>query len=770
MCNGQSNALPNTHSTITATLALGTSGVVLIPSATTSSSLNPSTMSSMTTSTGVTSTVMTITSSPYRTTATATGSLTTFSATQKSSTTPGLKKNQIVGISVGAVGGTAIVVGVMILLLCLRRRRFAKRGSDYLPFQADPAAPQMYGGVQDASRKQVKEWWGNTPPPVPPRLEISPPNMFSRRTIIMDNIGLAVSPERSDPVIQRYSKLLPEKPTLMPSQSLPSSQLQMERRQTPSTQSAITQFEGEDGPLVGQSEKELYGQDKNTQTTIDAFPSVPRDRSIGQFAPNNTLPNSSGNFNFRYMNQDLNTGRTLAPRLETYVEPLNVGRQAFGSFSRPRRQVQEGPQRGGLQVPDNFRPVTQSSSLYSQPTPHSLHSSFYNVPSARQPSLNISEANVPGYSRGPTSYQQVGPYDRASEGSFTSFESVDSVLGYKKLSIIVPSGAARKSATDLSPVAGSPASGKSPVSYPKIPAPVRLTAQTMKMVPPPPQPDFGSVFSSRSNQSTKLNNKPWRAAEIAAQQQRNLRKNDLRLSNATRHGAQLSRPDLLPAPQIRETLNTQPEPVYAMNYTKPLAKYSNTIALLTLPSQREGPVQSLPFRPQTPPRPQLNPQPQPQRQNPILRSGVFLRDHSPSNSTTSANSTSSSLLTKRLGANKAAALQITSKPDIPDKNKTGWRILKQNEIQAAKDPGWRPQLLQQIQGGETQGRSNNAPNDGNGNRRMESGGGNLSSKGVGFEGGPEHDDMDAERPPVTPGWVPKLTPTRRGDEMFLSVQ
>ena len=79
-------------------------------------------------------------------------------------------------------------------------------------------------------------------------------------------------------------------------------------------------------------------------------------------------------------------------------------------------------------------------------------------------------------------------------------------------------------------------------------------------------------------------------------------------------------------------------------------------------------------------------------------------------------------------------------------------------------------MLQQIQGGEIQGRSNNAPNDGNGNRRMESGGGNLSSKGVSFEGGPEHDAMDAERPPVTPGWVPKLTPTRRGDEMFLSVQ
>jgi hypothetical protein len=24
--------------------------------------------------------------------------------------------------------------------------------------------------------------------------------------------------------------------------------------------------------------------------------------------------------------------------------------------------------------------------------------------------------------------------------------------------------------------------------------------------------------------------------------------------------------------------------------------------------------------------------------------------------------------------------------------------------------------------------------------------------------------------PRTPGWVPKLTPTRRGDELFLSVQ
>jgi hypothetical protein len=80
-------------------------------------------------------------------------------------------------------------------------------------------------------------------------------------------------------------------------------------------------------------------------------------------------------------------------------------------------------------------------------------------------------------------------------------------------------------------------------------------------------------------------------------------------------------------------------------------------------------------------------------------------------------------------------------------------------------------LLLQVQGGGAQDdRSNNAPNSRNGDAALENGGGVLSSKSVRFDVVADEDGGDTSRPPVTPGWVPKLTPTRRGNELFLSVQ
>ena len=36
--------------------------------------------------------------------------------------------------------------------------------------------------------------------------------------------------------------------------------------------------------------------------------------------------------------------------------------------------------------------------------------------------------------------------------------------------------------------------------------------------------------------------------------------------------------------------------------------------------------------------------------------------------------------------------------------------------------------------------------------------------------GGEGTEFEREELPATPGWVPRLTPTRKGDELFLSVQ
>jgi hypothetical protein len=101
--------------------------------------------------------------------------------------------------------------------------------------------------------------------------------------------------------------------------------------------------------------------------------------------------------------------------------------------------------------------------------------------------------------------------------------------------------------------------------------------------------------------------------------------------------------------------------------------------------------------------------------------------------------------------------------DSREKSRPGWRVLKQDEIEAAKNPGWRPQLLQQSQGGK----ADNGVNGTNSDLGPESGGDLLSSKSVRFD---ITKDGDTTPPPVTPGWIPKLTPTRKGDKLFLSVQ
>jgi hypothetical protein len=107
-------------------------------------------------------------------------------------------------------------------------------------------------------------------------------------------------------------------------------------------------------------------------------------------------------------------------------------------------------------------------------------------------------------------------------------------------------------------------------------------------------------------------------------------------------------------------------------------------------------------------------------------------------STASKISTSSSLLAKRRGEQKANALAL--KHEEEKKRNGKWRVLGREEIEEAKKVGWRPIL---------------------GSERGEDKGDYEARTGQQFE---------RTELPNTPGWVPKLTPTRRGEELFLSVQ
>jgi hypothetical protein len=106
----------------------------------------------------------------------------------------------------------------------------------------------------------------------------------------------------------------------------------------------------------------------------------------------------------------------------------------------------------------------------------------------------------------------------------------------------------------------------------------------------------------------------------------------------------------------------------------------------------------------------------------------------------SSNVSNVSLLAKRRGEQKAKDLTLSNENAKGGK----WRVLKEGDKEAAKSPTWRPML------------SNNkgaAPRGDSGEERRR-----------------VLERMEPVELPGTPGWVPRLTPTRRGDELFISVQ
>jgi len=89
------------------------------------------------------------------------------------------------------------------------------------------------------------------------------------------------------------------------------------------------------------------------------------------------------------------------------------------------------------------------------------------------------------------------------------------------------------------------------------------------------------------------------------------------------------------------------------------------------------------------------------------------------------------LLAKRRGSEKAAALTLRNGEEQQGEKKKKWKVLDASGQQQGR-------LMREIE----------------------------DRLGVGGEGA----ELEREALPDTPGWVPRLTPTRKGDELFLSVQ
>lgn len=843
MCDGKDKALPNTHATLTATLVVATSMPTSATRTSSKSNFSASTTvtasttrpSSTTASSLITSTNL-VTTSPTNTEVQPTNTA-NADASAVSQTSRPLTKEQIIGVSVGgSVFGVIAIAGFIFMLCCLRRRKARKaRDSDMLPFQLDPS--KSNNGFRKIEPKirgpggTVNGIAGKVTPQIPPRIDTTSPNMFSRRSIMPAMIGVAVSPDSkfsTEEKERRKSKLLPEKPALsllMPpppgkqNNGLSFSQPMPVAQSAVSRQSTATQFEEDfdDSADTAVAADDSWGSSDRTLQPA----STGNWKSIRPINPPRPGPAANSAFfvtggdgnHWRPGQATTTTNAPVAP--EYYIKPLNITRGPVGSFSQPRRpddypsrtqnlpphQQQQQSNKPKLQLNTVAKEPDRSSSIYDGRT---------SLPTSENGRNSNPRPNSLMGSRARRSYKSTGPYDRQqSTGSLTSFETNDSAVvspedwgppNAKPVLTVKTDAERRRTLTglplDLSPVVESPPSGRSPVSYPKIPARGRLSQDTIRMVPPPKQPDFSAIFSSglAGGKSSPITNspivvspiqqtpiegnmKPWRAAEIQAQRDRERNKMSIEVGmsqgppqNQQQNQSQNQQKQY---PQRLQSLkvgtgqiwpargNIAPPPpriqlprqqgVSRQEYLAPSARFnfvpppgrSNTQPYNYQDYQNQGPTQyqayQQPQRQNTAPTNSFTGQNQNQMQrpsqnlNPLSSNPSLTHTRSSSQASfQSQTSTSSSLLAKRRGEQKAQALNLTT-GDGQRRGENGkWRVLGQDEIKNAKSEGWRPMT-------------------GSNERERESG---LGSGDL----------------PRTPGWVPKLTPTRRGDELFLSVQ
>ncbi|KAF7887488.1 hypothetical protein EAF00_009782 [Botryotinia globosa] len=544
MCNSDKNALPNTHSTLTATLVLqsGSASIVQIaPVATTSASDSVATTLFTTAPTAT----ATATTTPSSTTNSKSSSgvpqpaaaTSTYSSPEKIK--PVLSTAQIAGIVVAGVGGVVLVVGAILLCACMRRKRQANRDSGYLPFQQEPSLSiksQSHFGITKPMAPSPASISIRGPTPMGPFLGARMPSRggqpspdpFSQRNAIPENIGLAMTSESpqnnmltpigyTKEVLQRGpSPLLPERPALtlqVPFQRNPN-EIHTAAYQQPSKftsnirQSMDTQFEDEDScstavaseaPWNAASYRSISNE-KVLRQPDPAYYQSPRLQ--GELSPNET-------------EHIIDSYKDPSVEPDFYVRPLNLQRN-FSQPRRPENAMKPSAQRN----PSVKDPLRATSSVYSAKS-HNRRPSSNEVEK-----LNSRMQSNPSFRRvlGKSAYNPVGPYDqnrtsRASIGSMTSFETMDSIN---------PEPQELSGDTNLSPVVESPTDkskviGKSPVKYPKIkgnPSQRHSRARTRTSIitnfPAPPPISIESPIRP----PTAHSNKPWQEAEIAAQKTR----------------------------------------------------------------------------------------------------------------------------------------------------------------------------------------------------------------------------------------------------------
>ncbi|KAF7874090.1 hypothetical protein EAF04_002762 [Stromatinia cepivora] len=813
MCNSDKSALPNTHSTLTATLVLqsGSASIVQIaPVATTSASGSPAT----TLSTSASPATPSSTTDAKSSTGVPQPAAATSVASSREKSKPILSTGQIAGIVVAGVGGVVLAVGAILLFACIRRKKQANRDSGYLPFQQEPTMSiksQSHFGITKPIAPSPASVSTRGPTPIGPFLgaRMHPrggqpsPDPFSQRNAIPENIGLAMTSESpqnnsltpmgyTEEVFQRGpSPLLPERPTLtlqVPFQQN-SNNIHTATNQQPSTfagnnrQSMDTQFEDEDTCNTAVASEApwnaaSYGSMSKEKVLRQPDPAYYRSpRLQGELSPNET-------------ESIINSYKDPLVEPDFYVPPLNLQR----NFSQPRRpeNAMKPPVSRNPSVKD---PLTATSSVYSARS-HIRHPSSNEVEK-----LNSLMQSNPSFRRvlRKSVHNPGGPYDqnrasRTSIGSMTSFETIDSIN---------PEPQELSGDNNLSPVVESPsdnpnATGKSPVKYPKIKGNLskrhsrnrtRTRTSIITNFPAPPPISIESPVCP----PTAYSNKPWQEAEIAAQK---LRMTSLGLSP----GDHLSPGSHNSAITIRKSNDFFSPTVLASRSPPP------PIPLPLPPNARQrdispGSMSGGSGKRNAPP-PPLNLATSDSNTNRSQSKWRVLPDTSTNiNTTTPPQQTSPTIpfphwrpqiLTGILRKDSVQSLhnkntinldnQIQSTPPNPSIQEPELSSIYSQET---RNFTYDPRLTQMttISGMKAQGQAADphAKPTTNSNftfNKDTNTNTNTNDKSIIYTKDDGSDqtitiNTNADNPsglPKTPGWVPKLTPTRRGNDLFLNVQ
>ncbi|KAH7025971.1 uncharacterized protein B0I36DRAFT_151874 [Microdochium trichocladiopsis] len=744
MCDGVPNALPNTHETLSATIVIPSagSGVIIIGT--------PSATATTTHSTTLTTTT-TISSTPQPTTASASTKSSTFATTTFTSTTRSLtasttisststanatglpaaeqsgdnspaitlENGQIIGISIGIAGAIALALIAIFLARRTRRRNFPDLdGNHFAPekeqgktkvvdrvsrvFHISPPifrfsrplnAQQSYNGYQNIDRSTIGVAISRPRSTATARLSKQRPAAdHDMRALAKETTPQRPSPQMADeekrpakaPVERPTSKLLPAKPTLTlaipPAAATRTTSSQPPLTDRTSTLTNNTAFADLDSAAVEGTVWRPPPSDPQSATALYVA-----DRWGNWVLSSN---NSGG-------------GGAAGPSMPPMPNPTEPNNYAIPAGPQPkptnastRSNVQGTSQNLPTRPPPAFLLVDpasntaiRTSSVYSQVSAVRPPARPYPPASRSNSSSNKGSKGRNVRSNSEVSNDSATTIDTEFETSFDEERDVALQDGHlSNLSPVVE----RRSPSPMTPVPG-----RSPPRNP--PVQDRLGGATVRLVPPPRRPDYGM-----SSPPAPMRSPGFYAAPRPGP------------------GPVPDTPGAYPAPLRPQRTQSRPGERTRLS---PKMQQDPRGLQQSRPEQVRYP-QRLPMQPPQPPRLDTRLD-DPGRYHLAPESAQQQQMRSPHSAVT-VSSTASSLLAKRVGNDKAAALALDPNAGSRKRTQQPWRR------QDTDGSGQRAYFL--------------SPEEAL-----------ASPLGTGML-------------PMTPGWRPRLTPTRRGDDLYLNVQ